>query len=376
MSAGVAEKQAIVPAASPQILPLTSLRFFAAAWVVVFHFREKLEAMLPSFQALRPLSETGDLGVDLFFILSGFIIAHNYGDRMARPTSSAYRRFLGLRLARMYPVHLFTLLVVAVLVAGAHATERDLNGSFTAFGFARQLALGSVVRAADAMKDWNYPAWSISAEWIAYLSFPLLALAFQRVRRTAEASIIAASVVLVYFGVLAAGVPNHPLLRIAALFTVGVLLLRVFRNLSSGPGWDAVVLVAVGVAAAVAVGTEGDVRDRLLVLTFVPMVLGLALVDGPVRRVMSVPVLRFLGEASFSLYMTHAIVEMVSRRVLSMEDHAASPLAVRLGIVAVYVAVLAAVAIGTYVVVERPSRDQWRRRLMREGRLPDAVTTA
>lgn len=81
------------------------MRALAALWVVVFHYRELLEAHLPAVRHLRPLTLAGYLGVDLFFVLSGFILAFNYAGRLGdKFTAGGYVRFLQLRIARVYPV--------------------------------------------------------------------------------------------------------------------------------------------------------------------------------------------------------------------------------------------------------------------------------
>ena len=97
----------------PQILkPLTAMRFFAAMWVVAFHFTPSLGGGMPALVA------KGYLGVELFFVLSGFILSHVYmesfGDRRFR-----YPDFLWARLARIYPVHLATLAGLGLVVGAA-----------------------------------------------------------------------------------------------------------------------------------------------------------------------------------------------------------------------------------------------------------------
>ncbi len=101
--------------AYPQDLkPLTSLRFIAAFWVLLYHFKDHLGLGLGQFG----LVADGYLGVDLFFTLSGFILAHVYliqfeGGRFG------YGGFLKNRIARVYPMHLAALGAMIVLFVGA-----------------------------------------------------------------------------------------------------------------------------------------------------------------------------------------------------------------------------------------------------------------
>ena len=81
---------------------LTALRFVAAAAVFAFHIDH---TFLPgAFGALTPLVRKGYLGVDFFFILSGFILTHVYAPQMDAGTFKS-RAFFAHRFARVYPVH-------------------------------------------------------------------------------------------------------------------------------------------------------------------------------------------------------------------------------------------------------------------------------
>src|ERR1700727_341807 len=96
---------------SGEIKALTGLRIVAAVWVVLFHFRPLLRDAAPGFlDALTPVINCGAQGVDLFFILSGFVLTWNYIDRMGESFSvRGTLHFLWLRLARVWPVYVVTL---------------------------------------------------------------------------------------------------------------------------------------------------------------------------------------------------------------------------------------------------------------------------
>ena len=74
-------EERVVP--TGEIKALSGLRIVAAVWVVLFHFRPLLAEAAPGFRsALAPVLDCGAQGVDLFFILSGFVLTWNYLDRM------------------------------------------------------------------------------------------------------------------------------------------------------------------------------------------------------------------------------------------------------------------------------------------------------
>ena len=86
---------------------LTSLRFLAAAWVVFFHFKEFFPDT--ALQESR-FAGYGFLGVDFFFVLSGFVLAHVYLPKV-REQRFDYWSFLVRRIGRIYPLHVLTLAV-------------------------------------------------------------------------------------------------------------------------------------------------------------------------------------------------------------------------------------------------------------------------
>src|SRR5438270_9371433 len=93
-----------------QLASLTPLRGIAALWVVIFHFCWYFPAVHP--ERYTGAVYKGYLAVDMFFVLSGFVITHVYKEGFARRvTSRHYRDFLKARVARIYPLHITVLLL-------------------------------------------------------------------------------------------------------------------------------------------------------------------------------------------------------------------------------------------------------------------------
>ena len=92
----------------PRIDALTSMRFFAAMYVVLFHSVTGFAVRQHASKWLVLFLGHGYLAVSLFFILSGFVLTYNYAERWGKVT---FRDFMLARLARIYPVYLLALLL-------------------------------------------------------------------------------------------------------------------------------------------------------------------------------------------------------------------------------------------------------------------------
>lgn len=354
------------PAAFPDVLdPLTGVRFFLALGVVLFHYQ--LYWTLPPESA--GLLNRSRLGVDVFFILSGFILTHVYlqGDR---PLD--YRRFLAARFARIYPAHLFILLAMLGLVLAAPLFGVGLEpGRFNPTDFAATLFLVQAWFPRETLVLWNGPAWSLSAEWFAYLAFPAYAPVAVRLRRSPWV-LIALSALLfialdtvyrVQFGrVLPRAEDSMGILRIVPEFLYGIGLYYL------GQRWTlSARLSVVGAFAATAsllVLMQIGADDRIIVAVAGPFILSLALLaKADVRTFLSHPAALFGGEASFALYLVHIPVLMVWR-------NAAQALAgwsgdYRMGVaeLTAMLALTLVAAAAIHVFVEQPGRRSLRKRM-------------
>jgi len=147
--------------ARPKLVALTSLRFFAAMHVVIFHLRESVRGP----QWYQKLASVGHLGVSFFFVLSGFILVYTYADSQV----SRYE-FWQARFARIYPAY-----AVALVACFPHfwATEHFSLSWNLAFTCALTVALLQAWSPQTAL-TWNPVAWSLSAEAFFYFVFPAL----------------------------------------------------------------------------------------------------------------------------------------------------------------------------------------------------------
>jgi peptidoglycan/LPS O-acetylase OafA/YrhL len=344
-----------------RIIPgLTGLRGLAAWWVVLFHFKEGLNPWLPGI--LASFVNHGYLAVDLFFVLSGFVIAHNYIRSFSRPDAAGYLRFLGLRLARIYPLYAVMLVLFLVNPLAIHfAASQEMDSQrydigyyimsiflVQNWGLTRQLA-------------WNVPAWSISTEWLAYMCFPLIAWLYVR---TSNSRALNFAGILVPIVLLAAGlglmdeqlggdIPKNGLLRCLTQFTTGVFLYQLWVRPTQ---WRLTQPVSLGVlTACVLVYCMAGVPDTwTMPLAGACTVLGVACGGRIVERIFSSRFAELLGTCSYSTYLVHYFVRDWVKFLLLRDGMPAwVPIAVYLGATAVASFVL-------FRMVEAPGRRLFR----------------
>lgn len=282
---------------------LTSLRIFAASIVVLYHF--KTNVALPEW-VLGPL-EFGQTGVDLFFMLSGFILAYVYRPQFAARAFD-HKRFLQKRLARIYPVHIVTM----AIVAGWYLWEQTTLGGVgpNPYDVLANVLLVHAWGAVDGL-TLNYPSWSISAEWFAYLAFPIpMLIAFRQKRVLLALGFALAAFGVAYWGVAEAGKPllqQTSLLslgRIAIEFFVGVTLFAAASTRARETLW---ILLAAFAASLVACAA-GVVDAGLPVVMAMPLAI-FVLFRRP--KLMAHRALVYGGHISYSLYMVHALVQII-----------------------------------------------------------------
>jgi peptidoglycan/LPS O-acetylase OafA/YrhL len=356
---------------------LTPLRGLAAILVAVFHFEMAIGRFVPAGTTM--FFEKSYLMVDLFFVLSGFIMLHVYGRAFDGVLQRGQvRHFLVARFARTYPLHLFSLLLLVVIVR--YLTNwgnppivleqpRDILPNvfmLQAFGVCH-------------IYNWNIPSWSISAEWGAYLLFPFLALWISRQRRLAPIAmtlgVLVAWCCIMY--VLPRKNPLNPAipvphnlnttfdygwLRGVAGFSAGMIIYRLYRisgvdRLMGGDAASALILLLV------AAGLHFAINDALVVVLFGALVLNFALNNGILHRVCNNRVLQYLGDISYSIYLMQIFLQEPFEhgvRLPGVTGDARGKFNIDfwpgLGYCVIYLFLLVGIATVTYYLVERPCR--------------------
>ena len=291
------------------IKSLTGVRFVAAMWVVLFHLQEELLEYVPSFGFALPIVQKGSFAVPFFFVLSGYILSYNY---FGSYHLGGHGRFVWERFARLWPVHFACLVLLITYVLVVKTLKLNVNlETFDGFSLLPELLMTRSWVSDDLL--WNYPAWSIHAEWFAYLLlFPLCFLVFARgEKNSGNVALLITSFALLfcqgYFYERITGMPGK-LMSILLPFIAGSALFQAGRNFT----WKVPRYTAdLGFASAVALlFLNSPVATGALFVSFGVIILGLSREVGLLNRLLALGLLVYGGVISYSLYMTHGVVEI------------------------------------------------------------------
>ncbi len=345
---------------SGEIRALTGLRGVAALCVVAYHF---WTALVPPWLAV-PFGR-GYLAVDLFFVLSGFVMAMTYGERVAATTTPwrSFATFLQARIARVYPL-LIALIAFNIALRGL------------GFGWQGPVSFADIPANLLLMQAWGLavdiapPSWSISAELAAYLAFPWLVrlmLTGSAGRALAGTALAAVLLTIVALSPDAPGLswPRHgpndvympwlalPVARCVGGFILGLGAWRVSLH-PVAARW----LAHPATTLATIVGIAGSVAlhaDPLVVALFAPLVAGLAVSQGGVAELLGRTVPHWLGLISYSIYLVHGSLKLLLDVPVALLAHVSGgPPQLTLAIVASVL--LLPLAWLTYQAIEVPGR--------------------
>jgi len=366
----------------PEIPALTSLRFFAASLVVIFHYDRK-EELFPT-----GLAHFGYESVAFFFILSGFVLTYAHALGPADPKLNVDNRaFLAARLARILPAYFVALAIASPFYFSAFAKD-GVDRSLLALGAVLVPMLAQAWIPQVAL-FWNGPAWSLSNELFFYILYPSL---WRRSARMPGLSLLCVACgALVAVEIVRASLPGRspaminfseyfPLFNLPQ-FILGISLASIFiaRPKLASVAYD--IMLAVGIAAVAAIiAFKARVpllgNTAILSLPFALIVFGAAGATGRLSKCLSMPALVLLGEASYALYILHVPIWMWWHRLNHVYLHYRASVVVDF---ALYASVILLSVFVVYVYIERPARRWLRnalsRNMMRKSGSADSIGT-
>jgi peptidoglycan/LPS O-acetylase OafA/YrhL len=356
-----------------EIRSLTGLRGVAAVYVVLYHFITPL----PFTNFLNTFESHGYLAVDLFFVLSGFVMAMNYGHMFQDGWSFAsYRRFLGRRVARIYPLYLVVTIVGFI----------ELFHHHRAYAQAFEILAANVlmIQTWGLVRSFDTACWSISSEWAAYVIFPLLLMPTLYAKVSIRCLSAAACVVIL--GALCI-LPTQfhgpgrsdalldlvqptlaiPVVRCLAEFALGLLAFRTsltpvgqWVKLSK---WIAPSALLVIIALLTIPKT-----DFAVVMLFPILIVSLASDLNVAGRVLASKPLEFVGTISYSIYLDHVFIHGAKIQLwitaAVTKAHLGHP---EYYVTAFFFAITFPISYIAYRLIEKPGR-RWLRRLFEPSR--------
>jgi len=363
-----------------KIAELESLRGLAAVLVVFYHF--------PKWNSILDIGIINNsyLMVELFFVLSGFVIFNAYSEKIY--SSKDLMRFQFLRFGRLYPVHLVFLLIflfieiVKSIAAYQFEVQNFHNPSFgvnSMVAFVEQLFLVQAIGPTGNQLTFNVPAWSISVEFYTYLLFGVSVLFLKKLKTFMFGVFSLISIVML---VTQSTYGFTDLLRCFAGFFIGCLTAASIKKINvCVPGYlSSIFFMLIMVFLQLKTTKDFDV-----VIYFLTAALTASLLlsnDGVLKRILKSRILTWLGNKSYSIYMVHSFALWISgsvlRRILKRPEiqlpdgHWVASLTFMETLFATIIIMVFVVFLGqlTYSLIEKPMREKSRQYASNHGPRP------
>ncbi len=339
-------------AESDKFICLDYLRIYACLLILWHHSHLFLSS--PELRAgIANRSQALALGVDLFFVISGFFISFIFEGRNRSWLSLGefYRR----RVSRLYPVHILSLLVAsACWIFVSVVTNQQVSGIDTSLGcFAKAVVLSHGVVPCDGGMAPNGVSWSVSVEVSLYLLFPIVLTIASTARKSILIFLVSflAAVALAHYTKLEWDeLPGLP--RAFPSFVLGICLFRYRDSLGKISCPAALVpLLSVLVALLMQVGVH-----QLVVLMLVYILVASSVcVDARGERNALLYMVAPFGQLTYSIYMWHSIVTVFFLNALLDKVLGVAGGVMYLGFVISW-AIVIAIALASYALVEVPAR--------------------
>lgn len=339
------------------ILPLTSIRGVAAIFVFFMHINQTYKGI-----SFFEIFSEGYLGVDLFFLLSGFIISYTHPpvEISKLGFSGFYKKFIMARFARIYPLHFCTLVFILGLALCLPGFFTRYHSYFTLDTFIANLFL--VQNWGFWNISWNTVSWSISAEWFMYLLFPFMLKFYSRVSGIFSLCSIATLILFIHYSIAYyfewshfGGMSLGGMIRVLFEFSLGVVAFHLTRNSSF-------INAKLGNLAGVILTTLtlAAVLFESLWFFFVPsamlLIMYLGTADNVITKMYSSSFLVYLGNISFSLYMWHWIIIQIQNWMVAHYAINVDSNSIKLVLCSIIIVCSFLVAHFSFNFIEKPAR--------------------
>lgn len=252
--------------------------------------------------------------VSFFFVLSGFVMAHTYGQRLG--TKGQFRQFFIIRTFRLYPLHVFVLFfAIALEIVKLSAEHAGI--AFNQQSFTGQRAPQEIIPNLLLLQSWwpgfnpqsfNFPAWSISVEYYIYMIFAGIILCTPRF-----ATLIFLIVSAMAAACLSLGLADlmEPALQGLSCFFAGVMTYKLYKfiHMMAVSRWLLTFLEVIGICMTLGLLiSESGHKQLILMVVFCALILVFSFEGGVVSTLLKAQPFERLGALSYSIYMVHAMV--------------------------------------------------------------------
>ncbi len=350
---------------------MTGLRGLAACFVVLYH----IGGHHIGRGVARQFIEHGYLWVDLFFSLSGFVLALTYAKKfLPGLTVVAVRKYTLDRVARIFPLFWFVTLfafareqATALMASAGHHLAMNVPAPAGLFTLVINLLL---------VQNWGLgesivgPGWSLSTEWAVSLIFPLLAFLIVGRPRGAWCAFVVSVMCLAWLGLMpssvtgvagvrgpmdmSAGTSYAPMLRCFADFTFGIVAFQISRH----EGIQRIAshnLASLGLAVALIGLLSMPGSDLAIMLLFPIFILAVSFGTPWASLILGSAPLHHVGKVSYSLYLIHTLLIPYDVKIARLLTHLRIPAATDITLV-LSIALAIGVATLTYRWIEVPGR--------------------
>lgn len=285
---------------------LDSFRGLAAIFVVIFHMH-----FLGVFSELTFFRNSG-IFVEFFFILSGFVLTHSY----AYAQDISFKTFIVTRTFRLFPLHIFMLLIFIFLEVLKLIAYLKFNISFGAVPFTEEKAVDEILPNMFLLQawlvnakttSWNFPSWSISVEYYIYLIFFITILFKNDSKQYLWLSIVGFVFYAIHFNF---NIKNEILNGLVCFF-VGALayaIYRKFNNKIDRLTMNRATMLELISLFAIIYSVSRNIENYYIIGIFVVTIFIFSTEKGHLSHFFKQRIFSYFGKISYSIYLIHAVI--------------------------------------------------------------------